>query len=105
MEDLKRWENINVGGYASQRTTKVYRHMCSKPVSSTNLDPDVELFCKECDEDLTALDCEYSPRDQADKPSKKGLEKAGRDTMKKNGGESQSHKAMMSQKIIPGLTS
>jgi hypothetical protein len=83
MEDLRRWENINVGGYASQRTTKVYRHgrcyMCSKPVSSTNLDPNVELFCKECDEDLTALDCGYSPRDQADKPSKQGIEKAGRD--------------------------
>ena len=83
MEDLRRWENINVGNYASQRTTKVYHHgrcyKCSKPVSSTNLDPDVELFCKECDEDLTALDCGYSPRDQADKPSKKGLEKTGRD--------------------------
>ncbi len=82
-EDLRRWENINVGGYASQRTTKVYRHgrcyMCSKPVSSTNLDTDVELFCKGCDEDLTALDCGYSPRDQGDKPSKKGLEKTGRD--------------------------
>jgi hypothetical protein len=44
-EDLRRWESINVGGYASQRTTRVCRHgrcyMCSKPVSSTNLDPDV----------------------------------------------------------------
>ena len=83
MEDLRRWESINVGGYASQRTTKVYRHgrcyMCSKPVSSTNLDPNVELFCKECDEDLTALDCGYSPSNQADKPTKKRLEKVERD--------------------------
>jgi hypothetical protein len=28
---------------------------------------------------LTALDCGYSPKDQTDKPTKKGLEKAGRD--------------------------
>ncbi len=72
-----------MGGYASQRTTKAYRHgrcyMCSKPVSSINLNPDVELFRKECNEDLTALDCGYSPKDQTDKPTKKGLEKAGRD--------------------------
>ncbi len=83
MEDLRRWESIKVGGYASQRITKVYRHgrcyMCSKPVSSTDLDPNVELFFKECDEDLTALDCGYSPKDQADTPTKKGLEKDGRD--------------------------
>ncbi len=82
LEDLRRWESINVGGYSSQRTTKVYRHgqcyMCSKPVSSTNLDPDSELFCRECDEELTALDCGYSPRDQTNSPTKK-LEKAEKD--------------------------
>ena len=31
--------------------------MCSKPVSTTNLDPEVELFCQECGKDLTELDC------------------------------------------------
>jgi hypothetical protein len=40
MEDLRLWESINIGGYANQRTTKVYRHgrcyMCSKPVSTTS---------------------------------------------------------------------
>jgi hypothetical protein len=50
MEDLRRWEGIDVGGYASQRTTQAYRHgrcyMCSKPVSTTDLDPSLELFCK-----------------------------------------------------------
>ena len=53
MEDLNLWESINIGGYTNQRTTKAYRHgrcyMCSKPVSTTDLDPEVELFCKECD--------------------------------------------------------
>jgi hypothetical protein len=66
LEDLRKWESINVGGYASQKTATVYRHgrcyMCSKPVSSTNLDPDVELFCREFDEDLTALDWVQSKR-------------------------------------------
>ncbi len=32
--------------------------MCSKPVSLTNLDPEVELFCQECGNDLTRLDGE-----------------------------------------------
>jgi hypothetical protein len=68
MEDLIKWESINVGGYASQRTTKAYRHgrcyMCSKPVSSTNLDPNLELFCKECDEELITLCERYRKREQ-----------------------------------------
>jgi hypothetical protein len=83
MEDLIRWESINVGGYASQRTTMAYRHgrcyMCSKPVSSTNLDPDLEVFCKECDGELIELDCEYMSGEKTNNPTKKGLEKAGRD--------------------------
>jgi hypothetical protein len=47
MEDLRLWESINIGGYTNQRTTKAYRHgqcyMC---------DPEIELFCKECDKRL-----------------------------------------------------
>ena len=63
MEDLRRWESVNIGGYINQRTTKAYRHgrcyMCSKPVSTANLDPEVELFCKECNQELLELDCGY----------------------------------------------
>jgi hypothetical protein len=33
--------------------------MCSKPVSLTNLDPEVELFCQECRKNLTRLDGEF----------------------------------------------
>jgi hypothetical protein len=73
---LIRWESINVGGYASQRTTKAYRHgrcyMCSKPVSYTNLDPDLELFCKECDGELIALDCGYMSGNKTNSLTKKG---------------------------------
>ncbi len=83
MEDLMKWESINVGGYASQRTTKAYRHgrcyMCSKPVSSTNLDPHLQLFCKECDEELIELDCGYMSGDKTNNLTKKGLEKVERD--------------------------
>jgi hypothetical protein len=54
-EDYHTWKSVNVGGYTSQRTTQAYRHgrcyMCSKPVSTTNLDPEVELFCQECGKD------------------------------------------------------
>ncbi len=72
-----------MGGYTSQRTTKVYRHgrcyICSKPVSSTNLDPDTALFCKECDEELTELDCGFSPKEQTNNPTKRGRENVERD--------------------------
>jgi hypothetical protein len=97
MEDLRRWESINVGGYASQRTTKAYRHgrcyMCSKPISTTELDPSLELFCKECDERLIKLDCGYDrpwwslilslyldnkKRTREKNVAKRGLEKAER---------------------------
>jgi hypothetical protein len=44
MEDLRLWENINIGRHPSQWKTKVYRHgrcyMCSKPVSTVDLDPE-----------------------------------------------------------------
>jgi hypothetical protein len=33
--------------------------MCSKAVSTTNLDPEVELFCQECGKYLTELDCGF----------------------------------------------
>jgi hypothetical protein len=83
MEDLIKWENINVGGYASQKTTKAYRHgrcyMCSKPVSSANLDPNLELYCKECDEELITLDCGYMSGVKTNNLTKKGLEKVERD--------------------------
>jgi hypothetical protein len=77
--DLLRWESINVGGYSSQRTTKAYRHgrcyMCSKPVSTTNLDPELELFCQRCGEDLTKLDCGFDGNNN----SKRGMERRDRD--------------------------
>ena len=83
MEDLRLWESINIGGYTNQRTTKAYRHgrcyMCSKPVSTTNLDPEVELFCKECDKELVELECGYRSGMQTDIPTKRGMEKAGKD--------------------------
>jgi hypothetical protein len=53
--------------------------MCSKPVSTTNLDPKVELFCKECDKELVELECGYRSGKQTDTPTKRGMEKAGRD--------------------------
>ena len=53
--------------------------MCSKPVSTTNLDPKVELFCKECDKELVELECGYRSGEQTDIPTKRGMEKAGRD--------------------------
>jgi hypothetical protein len=83
MEDLRLWESINIGGYKNQRTTKAYRHgrcyMCSKPVSTTNLDPEVELFCKECDQMLVELDCGYRSGEQTDTPTKRGMEKTEKD--------------------------
>jgi hypothetical protein len=83
MEDLRLWESINIGGYTNQRTTKAYRHgrcyMCSKPVSTSNLDPEVELFCRECDKELLELDCGYRSGEQADHAIKRGVEKAERD--------------------------
>ena len=85
-EDLRLWESINIGGYTNQRTTKAYRHgrcyMCSKPVSTTDLDPEMELFCKECDQELTKLDCGYDrwkEEEQTDLTPKRGMEKAERD--------------------------
>jgi hypothetical protein len=83
MEDLRLWENINIGGYTNQRTTKAYRHgrcyTCSKPVSTNNLDPEVELFCRECDKELMELDCGYRSGEQATHATKKGVEKAERE--------------------------
>jgi hypothetical protein len=78
-EDYHTWKTVNVGGYTSQRTTQAYRHgrcyMCSKPVSTTNLDPEVELFCQECGKDLTELDCGF---DDSINP-KRGMERRDRD--------------------------
>jgi hypothetical protein len=78
-EDYHTWKTVNVGGHASQRTTQSYRHgrcyMCSKPVSTTNLDPEVELFCQECGKDLTELDCGF---DDNINP-KRGMERRNRD--------------------------
>jgi hypothetical protein len=71
MEGLRLWESINVGVYTNQRTTKTYRHgrcyMCRKPVSTANLDPELEL------------NCGYRSGEQADSATKRGLEKAERD--------------------------
>jgi hypothetical protein len=82
MEDLRLWQSINIGGYTNQRTTKSYRHgrcyMCSKPVSTANLDPEMELFCKECDQELLELDCGYRSWEQADIATKRRLEKEER---------------------------
>jgi hypothetical protein len=78
-EDYHTWKSVNVGGHTSQRTTQTYRHgrcyMCSKPVSTTNLDPEVELFCQECGKDLTELDCGF---DENISP-KRGMERRDRD--------------------------
>ncbi len=49
--------------------------MCSKPVSTTNLDPEVELFCKECDHMLVELDCGYRSGEQTDTQTKRGMGK------------------------------
>jgi hypothetical protein len=49
--------------------------MCSKPVSTTNLDPELELFCQECGKNLTELDCGF---DDNINP-KKGMERRDRD--------------------------
>jgi hypothetical protein len=47
-EDYHTWKTANVGGYENQRTTQAYRHgrcyICSKPVSTTNLDSEVRLW-------------------------------------------------------------
>ncbi len=78
-EDYHTWKTVNVGGHKNQRTTQAYRHgrcyMCSKPVSTTNLDPEVELFCQECGKDLTELDCGF---DDNINP-KRGMERRDRD--------------------------
>ncbi len=83
MEDLRLWESINIGGYTNQRTTKAYRqgrcYMCSKPVSTTNLDLEVELFCKEYDRMLVELDCGYRLGEQTDTQTKRGMEKTEKD--------------------------
>jgi hypothetical protein len=78
-KDYHTWKTVNVGGYTSQRTTQSYRHgrcyMCSKPVSTTNLDPEVELFCQECGKDLTELDCGFDDNIN----TKRGMERRDRD--------------------------
>ena len=66
--------------------------MCSKPVSTTNLDTEVELFCQQCEEDLTKLDCGF---DDNINP-KRGMERKDRDD---------EGKVMMNQREIPGLMS
>ncbi len=56
--------------------------MYSKPVSTIDLDPEKELFCKECDQKLTKLDCGYDrwkEDEQTDLTPKRGMEKAERD--------------------------
>jgi hypothetical protein len=53
--------------------------MCSKPVSTTNLNPELELFCEECDQELMDLNCGYRSGEQADNMTKRGLEKTERD--------------------------
>jgi hypothetical protein len=53
--------------------------MCSKPVSTTNLDPEIELFCEECDQELVKLDCGYRSREQTGMPTKRGMEKTEKD--------------------------
>ena len=77
--DYHTWKGVNVGGHTGQRTTQAYRHgrcyMCSKPVSTTNLDPELELFCQRCGEDLTQLDCGF---DDNINP-KRGMERRDRD--------------------------
>jgi hypothetical protein len=55
--------------------------MCSKPVSTVDLDPEKELFCKECDQELTELDCGYDrwkEDEQTGITTKRGLEKEER---------------------------
>jgi hypothetical protein len=52
--------------------------MCSKPVSTTNLDPEVELFCQECGKDLTELNCGFNDNEQGINP-KRGMERRERD--------------------------
>jgi hypothetical protein len=78
-EDYLTWKTANVGGYTSHRTTQAYRHgqcyMCSKSVSITHLDPEVELFCRDCEKDLTRLDCEFENKNNP----KKGMERRDRD--------------------------
>jgi hypothetical protein len=46
--------------------------MCSKPVSTIELDPKKELFCKECEQEL-------KEDEQTDLTTKRGMEKAERD--------------------------
>jgi hypothetical protein len=46
------------------------------------MDPEVELFCRECDQELTELDCGYDRwkgDEQTDLTPKRGMEKAERD--------------------------
>jgi hypothetical protein len=52
--------------------------MCSKTVSTANLDPELELFCEECDQELMDLNCGYRSGEQANNTTKRGLEKAER---------------------------
>ncbi len=81
-EDYHTWKTVNVGGYTSQRATQAYCHgrcyMCSKPVSTTNLDPEVELFCQGCGKDLTELNCGFNDNEQSLHP-KRGMERRERD--------------------------
>jgi hypothetical protein len=53
--------------------------MCSKLVSTANMDPEVELFCKECDQELLELDCGYRSGEKADNVTTRRLAKAERD--------------------------
>ncbi len=90
-EDYHTWKTVNVGGYTSQRTTQAYRHgrcyMCSKPVSITNLYPDVELFSQECGKELTELDCDFDDSEQSIKPKEEWKEETHRDDEGRRMGE------------------
>jgi hypothetical protein len=79
-EDLRRWENINVGGKEQRMLTAMEDVTCVANLYQppNDLDPSLELFCKECDERLIKLDCGYDrPREK--NITKRGLEKAERD--------------------------
>jgi hypothetical protein len=75
-------------GTTNKTTTQAYRHgrchMCGKPVSTTNMNPDQELICSEYQQDKNG-------KDKPDKVNtKRGLQKKLIKMMKKNGEESQS---------------
>ena len=79
-DEWKAWEETNQG-----QSTQAYRHgrcqLCAKPVSTTNINPQIELTCYECRKSITENEGEENVT------SKQRLKKAYKDDEEEGGAD------------------